>query len=132
MSNKEEWMQKRLEPCPQTTPCIAGLARQAFYTKNIFRFSFSYNLSGTVGMLQYPNPSLNHMVRNLDIRMHLSNQHFNLLSRLATGSFGFEGLQYVQVRVNVSDYVKQAVDCRIQGPSDGPWWFQTAPYETTL
>ncbi|KAF2249417.1 hypothetical protein BU26DRAFT_551148 [Trematosphaeria pertusa] len=90
-----------------TTPEIAGLAREVFYSTNTFRLQpVRYSLpSGAPTddlVLAYPSRGVNSRIRKLEIRVCLDDDEWPFLERLAEGAYGFENLQYVIVVVDIS------------------------------
>ena len=85
----------------RTTPEIAELAKQIFYTSNTFLLRRASSSHWFVPTLRFPSPRINNLVRWLRFEIRLgSRKEWRYLIQLAGGDYGFCNLRYVHLVLN--------------------------------
>jgi hypothetical protein len=95
------------------TPDIARLAKEIFYTKNIFFLeAHTDDFGGFDGHIQHkgyvyrefyarPNLATALFIRELEINIRLTNEEWSDLARIANGAYGFQNLRMVRLTIDL-------------------------------
>jgi len=89
-----------------STPEIASFSRDIYYRLNTFRLRPTSDLSPVIqpwqpiitqGVLRYPMPSVNRLIRSVHFVCPLKDWATVFLARFAQGNYGFQDLRYVKI-----------------------------------
>lgn len=109
----------RLMSCLRSTPEIANLAREIFYSKNIF---FLKTHDGCFPNLKYPPTAINHYIRRLEILASVRRGTWLYLKYLANGRYGFKNLQHLKLIFDLAAvYVGANPEQTWFGAPDNEW-----------
>lgn len=87
----------------RSTPEIAAMSREIYYTKNTFRVEiesynrFDYNCHNRGQFLAFPNPMNNSLIRSLEFIITIEGLSSAALRRFIVGSYGFHDLRSLRI-----------------------------------